>query len=154
MKNIQYSTSQLARAEKVLAVYQLAIDKLSEPQKKIVISYAYARQYLMLYWILFGFCIMSFSVMAYTSYVRTSGKIERSVLKESPDYIIDLGDYGRRCFNEGLSIGMSASCALVMCFLLLILLLTLKSKRQFLDAFLPSLSPQFANEKTPTHQTS
>jgi hypothetical protein len=141
----KYSESKIKAAQKFLSKYNLSFDALDEPQKQVVISYTYLRNFLTVCLIALTFGLVVFSVLAYVYYNRAYATIDQISNLSSPSKAIDLRTYGESCFGRGINFGVHSIGAFMMLIYIVLFLAGLRGKFQMLNAFLPALKHPSGN---------
>ena len=149
MKQKKYSESKIITAQKFLSKYELSFDGLNESQKGIVIGYTQAKKHLLLCVILLTLGIIVCSISAYISYESVKYFIgvncDLSTIKDNDA----LRSFGKACFGLGFGSCLYSCVACLMLIYIIVISITLKTKRQILDAFLPVIEQPSDNDQIP-----
>ena len=151
MKQKKYSESKIKTAQKFLSKYDLSFNALDEQQKDSVVKYTFARKHLILCLATYIFSMTVFIIAAYLYYTRAQTGIDKIIELSASGEIINARIYGDFCFDKGVLFGMSSFIALYMLMFTIILPLTMRQKRQIIDAFLPALKQSSDNEQITSH---
>jgi hypothetical protein len=140
MKNVKYSPSIQAAANRFLADYHLTLEHLTEDQQKHVFHYIRIKKWWP--WILITFLIGMISVgyCALGEYLKIQEFIGKAIILSDSGTVIDWQKVCGFSFEQGFLVGIHAFNTIFFVMFSILVPMNIHGQKRLLDTFLPAIA--------------
>jgi hypothetical protein len=146
MKEIKYSRTVQAAANRFLLAYHLTLEQLTAAQQKQVVSYIRAKKWWPWTVIVFLAMMIIFGYGIWIKYNQMQEFLGKAVVLFNSGTGIDLQKVSGFSLEQGFNIGVLAVTTVYMILFVIFVPINIRGQKRMLDAFLPSITSKPVDE--------